>query len=559
MTGNQILLLFNDEKTSHQLDLDFLRPAGYEVQQVADPMALNALLQDQLPEALFIEQEIPEFDILALASGLLEEYPTLSIVLFSSEYSDAQAMKVLRSGFMDYVYPPLQKDRLLKVTRRAIQRHQNLEKWVRTQTRRDTKSLRKRIDDLETLEKIGRSVTASLELDSVLKSVVDAAVELTGAEEGSLLLLEQASGELYMHAARNFREDFVRTFRMPVQDTLLGQVLSEAKPILLNEQTLHKIKTSLLVRAMMYAPILLHGQSIGILGVDNRESNATFSEYDLALITALADYAAIAINNARYYSESEIERKKLETILTRIKDGVIVIDSDKRIVLINQAARDAFRAGQEDLAGGQVLEVIQNNDLQQLINYKDPTSLKRCEISLEDGHVLNAQVTGIPEVGLVVTTQDITHLKELDRIKSEFVSTVSHDLRSPLTAIMGYTELISRVGPINAKQKEFVERVQFSVQSITSLISDLLDLGRIEAGLDASKEIVSLPSIVRYATEGAHNALANKSHKLELDVREDVLPVFGNPVQLQQMVTNLINNAIQYTPAGGHIRVSLST
>ena len=97
--------------------------------------------------------------------------------------------------------------------------------------------------------------------------------------------------------------------------------------------------------------------------------------------------------------------------------------------------------------------------------------------------------------------QDITHLKELDRIKSDFVNTVSHDLRSPLTAILGYVELIDRVGPVNDQQKEFIRRVQLSVHSITTLINDLLDLGRIEAGFDSRNEVIALSEILHYSLD----------------------------------------------------------
>ena len=99
--------------------------------------------------------------------------------------------------------------------------------------------------------------------------------------------------------------------------------------------------------------------------------------------------------------------------------------------------------------------------------------------------------------------QDITYLKELDRINSDFVNTVSHDLRSPLTAILGYyrVELLDRVGPVNQQQSEFIRRVQFSVHNITALINDLLDLGRIEAGFDSRKEIIPPYIIIRYAIE----------------------------------------------------------
>jgi two-component system NtrC family sensor kinase len=169
--------------------------------------------------------------------------------------------------------------------------------------------------------------------------------------------------------------------------------------------------------------------------------------------------------------------------------------------------------------------------------------------------VFAAHLTPIAHVGQVVVLHDITHLKKLDQIKSDFVSTVSHDLRSPLTAILGYVELIGRAGPVNAQQADFIRRVQHSVQAITSLIGDLLDLGRIEAGFDAQKEATHLPLVVRYAVEGLRQAAADKDVQLAVAVPDDLPSVWGNPPRLRQMLANLIDNAVKFTPAGGQVHV----
>jgi two-component system NtrC family sensor kinase len=191
-----------------------------------------------------------------------------------------------------------------------------------------------------------------------------------------------------------------------------------------------------------------------------------------------------------------------------------------------------------------------------MINDDAKNRSRRGEITLEDGRVYNAHLTPVPEVGYAITMQDITHLKELDRIKSDFVSTVSHDLRSPLTAILGYIELIDRVGPLNDTQREFINRVQFSVSNITSLINDLLDLGRIEAGFDARKEVVPLSAIITYAVDGLRSRAEEKHQKLLTNV-PDILPsIYGNPVRLRQLVANLLGNAIKYTPVGGKVAIS---
>jgi two-component system NtrC family sensor kinase len=169
--------------------------------------------------------------------------------------------------------------------------------------------------------------------------------------------------------------------------------------------------------------------------------------------------------------------------------------------------------------------------------------------------IYNAQRADIEGIGQAIVFHDISHLKEVDRIKSEFVTTVTHDLRSPLTAILGYVELIERTGTLNEQQKDFIRRVHISVDQITNLITDLLDLGRIEAGLHESKEPTQVPVLVKYALDSMRAFAETRNITLEDDLRDDVPTVNGDPLRLRQMIGNLLENAIKYTPAGGKVRI----
>ncbi|MCX6037638.1 MAG: HAMP domain-containing sensor histidine kinase [Chloroflexi bacterium] len=208
------------------------------------------------------------------------------------------------------------------------------------------------------------------------------------------------------------------------------------------------------------------------------------------------------------------------------------------------------------MKGKPVSEVLPHPDLKILLSdINNP--LPQNEITFEDGRVLSAQCTPIPRIGVAITMQDITYLKQIDRLKNEFVHTVSHDLRSPLTAILGYVDLLDRVGPVNDQQREFIRRVQNSVQSITSLVNDLLELGRIEAGFDTQKEVVPLEGIVRDTLETLGGQISDKKMNLHLNLPMDIPQMRGNPIRLRQMLDNLIGNAIKYTPEGGEITIDV--
>src|SRR5262249_11072193 len=183
---------------------------------------------------------------------------------------------------------------------------------------------------------------------------------------------------------------------------------------------------------------------------------------------------------------------------------------------------------------------------------------RHSEIRVNGGEqVLNAQLTIIEGVGRSAVMQDITHLKQMDREKSEFVTTVSHDLRSPLTAILAYLELIERVGPLNEQQAGYVKQITASVESISTMTSELLELGRIEAGFDVDLEPLDLRQIANETIGSLSHQLDVKGHQLQIDYAEDLPQVLGNPLRLRQVVANLLGNAIKYTPEKGCVKLSL--
>jgi PAS domain S-box-containing protein len=254
---------------------------------------------------------------------------------------------------------------------------------------------------------------------------------------------------------------------------------------------------------------------------------------------------------------SEAEKHRLELIIAGIEDGVIVLDDHKKILLINRVAREAFALDGLDVVGQAVSDVISNNDFQALMARSEEGGVKYYELNFDDGRVFNAQYTPIPGIGSAITMQDISYLKRLDQMKNDFVHTVSHDLRSPLTAVLGYAELVERVGPLNEQQTEFVHRIQGSVQNITALVNDLLDLGRLEAGFDTRRETVQIESILEYSLGLLDSLVKKKNIRLVKKIAKEIPPLRANPIRIRQMIDNLIGNAIKYTPDEGEIDVSL--
>lgn len=254
---------------------------------------------------------------------------------------------------------------------------------------------------------------------------------------------------------------------------------------------------------------------------------------------------------------SESELKRYEFIFANIQDAVLILDEAGRIQLTNRAMEIAFDLSRDKIRGKMVFDVIDHPDMDSLLKRAQALPLKYHEINFDDGRIYNAQYTPIGGFGSVITMQDISYLKQLDRMKNEFVHTISHDLRSPLTSVLGYTELIQRVGSINEQQIEFLDRIRSSVESITALVNDLLDLSRLEAGFDTRREFVHLENILKFALDTMEGQFKMNGLKLELEVGQDLPELRGNPIRLRQLLDNLLSNAVKYSTKGSTINVSL--
>jgi two-component system NtrC family sensor kinase len=484
-------------------------------------------------------------ELLSAAAKIRAFRPGLAIIVLLPKTVGDSFSDVLRLRADELLAEPFRPEALLA----ALDRHFDLS---------TTSPIHMRVRELETLAQLGKTVTRHLNLDEALVGIVDAAVRLTGAEEGSLLLVDEATGELYMRASKNFDDEFVRTFRMKVDDFLAGEVIRTGEPILLDGESPRKIKTSYLVHSLIFVPMLLEGKTVGLLGVDNRTARLPLHDSDLSLMQALAEYAVISLENARLYESTQAHLHQLETVIQQVEDGVMITDGEGRMLLANRTIRDLFSLGDEPLLGRLLKEVLPNPELQYLFSRRLSASpaQRRTEITLPDERIFNAHLTPIEGVGYAIVMNDITSLKELDRLKSEFVSTVSHDLRSPLTTILGYVDLIERAGPVTRQQKEFINRIQNSVGSITTLISDLLDLGKIESGIDSQKETVILNTQARNAAEGIRARAEAKHIQLQISLDDRIPPLTGNPVRLRQMISNLLDNGVKYTPEGGTLTLS---
>ena len=312
MAGEKVLVI-NDKKDAVQLMTEsVLRPHGYYYIVANNGEEGFRLALEKEPDLIITDMRTSRMSGLEILKALQAERRDIPVILMTLYGSEETAVQAFRLGAKDYIIKPFTVEEMLEAIDRALAEKRLVSKGMRDVDQQ----LERRVKELNILYSVGKSVTSLLDLEKVLNRIVEAAVFVTGAEEGSLMLVDKDTGELYLRAARNLGEKFARGFRLKVEHSIAGQVVKTGKPILQStqdEETL-KVKTGYLVKSLVNVPLKAKDEVIGVLAVNNKISARPFTENNVDLLSALADYATIAILNAQLYEETkrwseEMERK----------------------------------------------------------------------------------------------------------------------------------------------------------------------------------------------------------------------------------------------------------
>ncbi|MGD8622892.1 MAG: response regulator [Anaerolineae bacterium] len=267
---------------------------------------------------------------------------------------------------------------------------------------------------------------------------------------------------------------------------------------------------------------------------------------------------------AEALAREHAESSQNQAVLEGIADGVIVFDNDGRSVVANPAiGRILDHSGAEIL--GRDIETLMGEDVdpedrEMVVNLLREKELRRSSLKFEWGEktlsVSFAPVRGVTGAvtGTVAVFRDYTREAEIDRMKSDFVSIVSHELRTPLTSIKGYLDLllIGASGQINKQQASFLEIAKGNAERLHSMVSDLLDISRIESGkVELDVQVVEIPEVVQQAVALVQPEFDERNLDLAVDMPPDLPEIFGDPGRVSQILLNLLSNAYKYTPDGG--------
>ncbi len=317
------VLIIDDSPQIHEVLRDLvLQPQGYQVLSAYDGQEGLEMALRERPDLIILDERMPRMTGVEVLEALREKGMDVPVIFTTIHGSEDLVVRVFRLGVRDYVIKPFEPpemeravERVLVEARLRAERDRLLQ-----QLQEANRNLERQVQELQTLYSIGRSVTSLLDLDAVLKRVVEAAVFVTRAEEGLLMLVDEKEQELYLRAAKNLDEGTVQGLRIRVDDSLAGTVVQTGRAVLITEENV-KVATGYLVQALVYVPVRSAKRGIiGVLGVTNRRTRRSFSQHELGILSALAAYAAIALENAQLYQQVRHQADELAAALARSQE-----------------------------------------------------------------------------------------------------------------------------------------------------------------------------------------------------------------------------------------------
>jgi signal transduction histidine kinase/putative methionine-R-sulfoxide reductase with GAF domain len=454
--------------------------------------------------------------------------------------------------------------------------------------------INERTQELRTLNEIALEVNSSLDNDTIMNNSLTRLAQLIGVEHGSIMLLDRETDQLINSAVLG-RHGNVGNVRFPLGKGIVGKVAQNRKPLNVPDVTTDpnwepppeddaSAKRS---GSMIAVPLIAHHELLGVL-VLSHEQTGYFRDEHLRLLTAAANQIAIGIYNAQMYQQVEqqywrrYEMQQLQekavsqstAILQSLSDGVIVCDQNGAVITVNLAAEKILDRPIDELVTwnlGDLLRRLLGRRVSELPledllahPWDERTQPRTLSTTFQIGPrtisvTLDPVISTKEELlGAVAVFRDRTREVESDRLKTEFIGTVSHELRTPMTSIKGFTQLLTmgNLGPVNETQKEFLNIIQSNAERMIAIINDLLDITKIETG---SVELEIRPIHVAETLSKVLLDLQAKVHErqqtLTLSLPAGLPLVRADAHRFNQILFNLVSNAVKYTPRGGSITI----
>lgn len=431
-----------------------------------------------------------------------------------------------------------------------------------------------RVRQRDYLLEIARAISQELDLEKLLKRILDISAEMLAGQAGLIALREERGGWT-VAASHGIPPAFLRYL-----DPLLNAVPDHEDPARFELPEINRLLQNV-TRTASYGlltgvglPLIARQTVIGVIFVF-RSYPSVFSSNDRALLQSFADQAAIAVHNAQLYMQVTQEKQRMDALLDSVADGILILAPDHTIERSNRAMARMLGMHDNQVRGSnhdQIIQFIHKNSgptLEQAETGGWPLTpnatlyvegdiqrpdLPPLAVGITYAALMSAEGTLI---NIIASVRDITRFREAEELKSTFISVISHELKTPVALIKGYVGTLRRKDVRWERQviDDSLQVIEEEADRLTELIENLLDASRLQAGaLTIKLSDISIPDLARRTAE-RFRTQTNK-HEIVVNFPENFPTVMGDDERLSQVLTNLLSNAIKYSAQGGEISIN---
>jgi PAS domain S-box-containing protein len=423
------------------------------------------------------------------------------------------------------------------------------------------------------LYRVGGKLMRTLNMDQLLGEILEVLERSFGYLGCAVLLVDEATEELYIKASRGYPPEMVKRTRIKIGKE--GKVPLNVPDVAEDPRYVEGVKGT---RSEMAVPMLSGEKVIGVLDAQSPKVNA-FNEDDLRILSSVAAQATIAIEKAWLFEQVTEGRNKLQAILNSTRDGILMLDTTGQIVMVNPMVERLWNLERTEAIGLDLAQLVEEDShgflaklgytqeqmrdlLQQLQEGEQKVSKAVYEIATPGRRSIERVCAPVVDerggaIGQVIVLHDLTEEKELARMREDLTRMIVHDLRSPLTGIMGGLHLLGRAIENPSAQVEILlDIATSSSRRMLELVNSLLDISRLEAGqMLLEIETKSLFDLVDGARERVAPLALEDDITLQVDLPPNLSQVAVDEDLVTRMLVNLLDNAIKFSPQGGLVRV----
>ncbi len=443
--------------------------------------------------------------------------------------------------------------------------------------------MRARVRELRGLLRLSRAISEQLSLDVVMERAVEEGVRVLDADRCSLAVADWGRRVLVVRAAAQ-REPGEAGTGIGMEIALReyphsARAMAEREPMVLTvgHPTVSPAEEALLLRLNtrtgIVVPLVVGDRAFGTAFLGRTANKPGFSEDEVALARAMAEQVAVAMENARLFQEVQAEKARTGALLSSIGEGVCATDEEDRITSVNPWLEAMVGHRAEEMAGRRCRDVLRHTDeqgaslcdsacpLRTAFDEGKPTEPAVMFTQTAWGDRLPTVVSAAPIrnelseiIGAVFTSRDVSREWQMDKLKSNIISVVSHEFRTPLTSIIGFSELLATRDQTEEEKKSCAGYIYDEGLKLEALVNDFLDVSRLDAGRVAlNPEPLVVPLVVEQCV--AESRSRTRTHRLLTDLPADLPQVEADPERLAQVLENLISNAIKYSSPGTDVVV----